>query len=60
MSLVVPLVLVVVALIAQGRARRRYRSGMTGDALLGFFCSMLLMVLAGFYLLGLVAGLCAR
>jgi len=60
MSLVVPLVLVVVALVAQGRARRQYRSGMTGGALLGFACSMFLMILAGFYLLGLVAGSCTR
>lgn len=60
MSLVIPLVLVVVALIAQGRARRHYRAGMTGDALLVFTCSMFLMILAGFYLLGLVAGSCVR
>lgn len=60
MSLVIPLLLVAVACLAQGRARTHYRAGMTGDALLMFAGAMFLMILAGFYLLGWVAGLCAR
>lgn len=60
MSLVIPLLLVAVACVAQGRARAHYRAGLTGDALLVFVCSMFLMILAGFYLLGLVAGSCVR
>jgi hypothetical protein len=52
MSLVIPLLLVAVAILAHGRAGTHYRAGMTGDALLMFACSMFLMILAGFYLLG--------
>ncbi|MNF39842.1 hypothetical protein D3C84_208350 [compost metagenome] len=52
MSLVIPLLLVAVACVAQGRARTHYRAGMTGDALIAFAGSMFLMILAGFYLLG--------
>lgn len=57
MSLAIPLMLVIAALIAWRGAATYYRTGMTGDALRLFAVSLFEIALAAFYLFGYGAGL---
>lgn len=52
MSLAIPLMLVIAALVAIRSAAKYYRTGMTGDALLMVAVSLYEITLAAFYLLG--------